>query len=95
VHTQRWKYCVDAPDKDGNYEPGSAHYVEQDLYDLHSDPHELTNLIGLESHQEVFEVLRQRLIRRMVEVGEDAHTIESAPSRPAGQRKVTAAEARS
>jgi arylsulfatase A-like enzyme len=95
VRTQRWKYCVNAPDKDGNRDPGSDHYVEQYLYDLHSDPHELTNLIGLESHRDVSEVLRQRLIRCMVEVGEDAPTIEPAPSRPAGQRKVTAAEARS
>jgi arylsulfatase A-like enzyme len=93
VRTQRWKYCVDAPGKDGNRDPGSDHYVEQYLYDLHSDPHELTNLIGLESHQEVAEILRQRLIRRMIEVGEDAPTIEPAPPRLAGQRKVTAAEA--
>jgi arylsulfatase A-like enzyme len=93
VRTQRWKYCVDAPGKDGNRDPGSDHYVEQYLYDLHSDPHELTNLIGLESHQEVAEILSQRLIRRMVEVGEDAPTIEPASHRSSGQRKVTAAEA--
>lgn len=94
VRTGRWKYCVNAPDKSGVDDAASDHYVEQYLYDLHSDPHELTNLVDLESHREVKEVLRERLLRRMTEIGESAPTIEAAaPERPAGQRKVTTAEA--
>lgn len=95
VRTQRWKYCVTAPGKSGWADAGSDHYEDQYLYDLQADPHELTNLIGLESHKEVVDVLRQRLFRRMQAVGESVPSIADAPSLPAGQRKVTAAEARS
>ena len=31
VRTQRWKYCVDAPDKTGNQDSGSDQYVEQSI----------------------------------------------------------------
>jgi len=95
VRTRRWKYCVDAPDRKGGEDPASDAYVEQFLYDLQADPYELTNLIGLESHQEVAAVLCQRLQRRMQEAGEEAPKIESASSRRSGQRRVTETEAHS
>ena len=95
VRTQRWKYGVTAPDKDPNRDPKSDHYVEEFLYDLQADPYELTNLVGLESHQEATSVLQDRLLRRMVEAGEEAPTIEAAPGRRHNQRKVSADEARS
>ena len=38
--------------------------------------------------------MRGRLIRRMVEVGESAPTIESAPTQASGQRRVSPEEAR-
>jgi hypothetical protein len=63
--------------------------VEQYLYDLQSDPYELANLIGLESHQPVAERMRERLRRRMVEAGEEAPEIETAPDRRSGQRRVS------
>jgi arylsulfatase A-like enzyme len=88
IRTHRWKYSVTSPDADSRTDPTADHYVEEFLYDLKSDPYELRNLIGLESHQEVAAVLRQRLIQRMVEAGEEAPTIEAAPSRPSGQRRV-------
>lgn len=88
ARTQRWKYSVYAPHKDGREDAGSSLYVEQFLYDLQADPHELTNLIGLESHRAVADALRERLIRRMVAVGEEAPTILAAPPRPGGQRRV-------
>ena len=94
VRTQRWKYCVDAPDKSGYDDSGSESYVEQYLYDLEIDPYELRNLIGLESHTEVADVMRDRLLRRMVEAGEAEPTIEKATSRPSGQHLMSAAEAR-
>ena len=93
VRTHRWKYGVDAPDKNGGRDASSDRYVEQYLYDLASDPHELSNLVGLESHQEVAQVMRERLIRRMVDAGEKAPIIEPAPSRRSGQRRVTHEEA--
>lgn len=94
VRTQRWKYGVTAPDKNGNRDPGSEQYVEQYLYDLLADPYELTNLIEMQSHEGVKAVLRERLIGRMKEAGEAEPVIEAAPTRPSGQRRVTEAEAR-
>jgi hypothetical protein len=77
-----------APDADTRSDMGSERYVEEFLYDLEADPYELTNLIGVESHQGVAARLRQRLIERMVEAGEAAPTIEAAPTKPKGQRRV-------
>jgi arylsulfatase A-like enzyme len=93
VRTRRWKYSVVAPDRDGWQHAASDHYVEECLYDLGTDPYELTNLIGLESHREVAKVMRERLVRRMVEAGEAPPTIEPAPVRPSGQYHVSPEEA--
>jgi arylsulfatase A-like enzyme len=95
VRTRRWKYSIVAPDKDGSRDPTSDHYVEECLYCMETDPYELTNLIGLESHQEVAAVMRKRLIQRMTEAGEAAPTIDLAPARPGGQYYVSPAAARS
>jgi arylsulfatase A-like enzyme len=88
IRTQRWKYCVDAPDKDPNADSGSDTYVEQYLYDLDSDPYELQNLIGVDACRGVADELRERLIARMVSAGEAAPAITSPPNQPVGQRTV-------
>jgi arylsulfatase A-like enzyme len=88
LRTHRWKYSVSAPDKDGVRDSSSEEYKEEFLYDLNSDPHELTNLIGLGSHLQVTEGLKRQLIRRMTEAGEAPPVIENAPTRAPGQRKV-------
>jgi len=94
VRTQRWKYGVNAPDKHGGQDMNSEQYEEQYLYDLEYDPYELTNLVGHESHIQVREIMRERLIRRMVQAGEEAPTITPAPiTHPTAQRRVTEAEA--
>ena len=80
VRTRRWKYGVDAPGKDGRREPDSSRYVEQYLYDLQADPHELRNLAGADSHRAVAADMKARLIRRMVAAGEAAPEIEAASS---------------
>lgn len=90
IRTQRWKYCVIAPDKDGLSDAAADNYVEAYLYDLQADPYELTNLIGFKSHQKLTATLRDRLIDRMVSVGEKAPTIEPAPLRDSGDRSVLA-----
>ncbi len=95
VRTARWKYGVTAPDKNGNRDSGSDDYVEQYLYDLEYDPYELTNLVGWESHRQASDVLKARLIRRMVQAGEAPPVIHNAPVIPKGQRKVSDAEAHS
>ena len=80
VRTRRWKYGVDAPGKDGRRDPGSSRYVEQYLYDLQADPHELRNLAGSDSHRDVAEDMKARLARRMVAAGEAAPEIDAAPA---------------
>ena len=95
VRTRRWKYGVDAPECQGAQEAGSDRYVEQYLYDLEADPYELCNLIGLTSHQEVARIMSQRLVRRMVEAGEDTPKILPAEIREGRQRRVSPIEARS
>lgn len=94
IRTRRWKYAVSAPDKSGWADAGSDHYVEEFLYDLHADPHELTNLVGMESFAGVAAELRTALIRRMVEAGEAAPQIDPAPTRPKGQRRISIDEMR-
>ncbi len=76
VRTKRWKYSVNAEGKDPWNDPGSDRYREECLYDLQSDPYELVNLIGMESHREVAAVMRERLIRRMQAAGEQPPVIE-------------------
>jgi len=88
LRTQRWKYSVVAPQRDGWIDPDSDVYVEASLYDLESDPYELCDLIGYDAYDGVKADLRERLIRRMVAAGETAPTIEPAPTRPSGQRQV-------
>ncbi len=94
IRTQRWKYSVSVPGAGGSSAPNSPTYTEEFLYDLLADPYELTNLVGFASHEAVKSVLRERLIRRMVQAGEAAPTIVSAPVTQKGfQRHVTTAEA--
>ena len=70
VRTRRWKYGVDAPDLDGNADAASSEYVEQYLYDLGNDPHEQNNLVGDSTYRAVVDELAERLMQRMVAVGE-------------------------
>jgi arylsulfatase A-like enzyme len=93
VRTHRWKYSIAAPDAHGWEDPAADDYVEEHLYDLRSDPYELTNLVGLSSHEVVAAVMKGRLIGRMVAVGETEPTIESAPRRLGRQRRVSPEEA--
>ncbi len=89
IRSKRWKYAVTAPDKHGWEDAGSDYYVESELYDLLADPEELHNRAGLETHREVCDVLRSRLIRRMIEANEDEPIIEPAPLvRGGGQLQV-------
>lgn len=94
VRTQRWKYGVTAPDKSGWDDSGSDRYVESYLYDLLSDPYELNNLIENESHDEVKGVMRERLLRRMMEAGEAVPEIVPCDNtQQPGQRTVSHEEA--
>ncbi|TVY03092.1 sulfatase-like hydrolase/transferase [Cohnella terricola] len=78
IRTKRWKYSVVAKDRSPTEDSCSAEYEEQFLYDLQADPYELNNLVGWESHREVSDELRSRLIRRMIEAGEIEPVIKPA-----------------
>jgi arylsulfatase A-like enzyme len=81
VRTSRWKYAVEA---DSSYTglATAAEYHELCLYDLQTDPYELTNLIDLPSHAPIRESLRQRLLARLAELGEPPAVIVPAPPDP-------------
>lgn len=94
IRTQRWKYAVVAPDAHAKHDAGSDRYVEELLYDLEADPYELTNLAGIEAYRSVADELKDRLIARMVEAGEQAPEIVAAKARHGGQRKISIEECR-
>ena len=78
-----------APDGDGGNDIGSDNYVESYLYDLHSDPYELQNLIGHASHREVADHLQNRILNAMERASEPRAEIENHPiTRPESQRIV-------
>lgn len=77
IRTRDWKYGVVAPNKNPNKDVASDVYEERYLYDLKKDPHERNNLAGVPDLDEVREVLKARLIRRMVDAGEGAPCIVS------------------
>jgi len=87
LRTKRWKYAVAAPGtENAGWAAGAERYVESELYDLEFNPYELANLIGFDSHRELADRLRARLIRRMVAAGEQAPIIDLALPPPSGLR---------
>ncbi|WP_309119006.1 sulfatase-like hydrolase/transferase [Paenibacillus sp.] len=94
IRTKRWKYSVRASDKDGTRDSCSDKYKEDCLYDLLADPYELINVAGMDAYREVCDQLRERLVSRMRQAGEEAPVIEAAERRPAGQRRLSVSEVR-
>lgn len=70
LRTRRWKYAVVAPGADPLADSSADVYEDAYLYDLDADPHELTNLIGTGTYDDVVPALRARLASRMIEAGE-------------------------
>lgn len=91
IRTHRWKYEVTAPGAQRD-QPGADLYEESALYDMESDPYELENLIGQPAMQELCDGLQQRLIARMVEVGEPAPEIRPVTNPGRNQSTILAAE---
>ncbi|MFC4402730.1 sulfatase-like hydrolase/transferase [Gracilibacillus xinjiangensis] len=88
IRTNRWKYSVSDPDADRIYDASSDRYVEEFLYDLAADPYELTNLIGFRSHQKVAEVLRGKLLKKIIQMENETPVIQPAAPKESGQRGV-------
>jgi uncharacterized sulfatase len=78
LRTERWKYSVYAPDRDGWEDPDAEEYVERYLYDLRADPHEAVNLVGRPDHREMADELRERLLERLEAAGEGRPEIRRA-----------------
>ncbi len=78
IRTKRWKYSVRAQDADGGRDPASPAYVEECLYDLRSDPHELHNLVTVRRYAKVRRDLARRLVRRISESEKDRPEIYPA-----------------
>jgi arylsulfatase A-like enzyme len=70
LRTDRWKYAATAQDADPWNDPRADRYQDAYLYDLHSDPDELTNLVADPAYDDVRAELRQRLVQRIVKSGE-------------------------
>ncbi len=77
IRTDRWKYSVRAPHRGGD-DPDSDLYVEDFLYNLEDDPHELHNLVTEPSLANVRAELAAILRRRMAEIGEPPCEIRPA-----------------
>lgn len=97
VRTARWKYSVRSPETDDADNPVSQAsadtYIDDCLYDLKADPWELTNLVGFSTHADVVRVMRERLTRRMVEIGEPPPVFVDAPPAVPYEHVVTPEEA--
>lgn len=61
IRTAEFKYAVYAPHLDGRIHPSSLHYVDDYLYDLRKDPHELNNLVDDPAYAQDKDQLRKRL----------------------------------
>jgi hypothetical protein len=92
LRTPEWTYCVaDRSAANGTTSGSSTHYDEYQMYDLRGDPYQLLNLAGRQDAAalvhpsgdralpQIAGELRERLLLRMAEAGEDAPQI--APSR--------------
>lgn len=91
VRTHRWKYSVRKTEEGAN--PGRIWVFKEDcLYDLLADPYELNNLVGFRSHRKVADVMKARLVRRMLAAGEPEPTIEDAPEKAGGQKRLSDAD---
>lgn len=82
IRTERWKYCVVAPDKNGVKDSFSERYIEYQLYDLYADPYELVNLAGRQEYKEVSDILREKLKEKIKEVENVEVEIKPAPLYP-------------
>lgn len=77
LRTPQWTYAVAAPKRPGwKAVPASDEYVEYMMYDLAADPYQHVNLAGRAEVQQVSEVLRRRLLDRIVEAGDKRPGIE-------------------
>ena len=80
IRTDRWKYAVRAPGKEGWECPTTQTYRESHLYDLDADGHERNNLVAEAAFQAVRDEMRARMadyIRRIEGAAVTIHPAEA------------------
>jgi arylsulfatase A-like enzyme len=94
IRTPEWTYVALAPDASVARDSGSMHYRDYQLYNNAADPAQVINLAGRaddpslvhyaggRSIRQVTDQLRERLIARMVEAGEQRPQIDRWPYYP-------------
>ncbi len=98
LRTPEWTYVALAPEANPAHDPGSLHYRDYQLYNNRADPAQLVNMAGRldarwptkrllhyagnRSMPEITDHLRQRLIERMVQAGEERPQIAYWPYYP-------------
>lgn len=78
VRTRQWCYCVADRSKRGTEVPSSTQYEEYQMYNLADDPYQQVNLAGRQEYREQARKLREILLKKMTEAGEDAAEIAPA-----------------
>jgi arylsulfatase A-like enzyme len=88
LRTPEWTYVALAPVAGPNHDPGSLHYQDYQLYNNKADPAQIVNLAGRSDNpslvhyfgdrsiKKITDDLRERLIARMVEAGEQRPQIK-------------------
>ncbi len=61
--------------------------MESELYDLEADPYELDNLIGMSSHRQLCDILKEKLLGQMRMAGETEPQIENAHQKECDKRQ--------
>ena len=78
IRTDRWKYCIEDPGSDPWNTAHSKNYNEQFLYDLHSDPYELNNLIGIKEFNSITEEMSKIISSVIYDIENIEVTIKKA-----------------
>jgi arylsulfatase A-like enzyme len=78
IRTRQWCYCVADRSKRGTETPSSTQYEEYQMYNLADDPFQQVNLAGRQEYREEAAKLRQLLLKRMSEAGEEPAEITPA-----------------
>lgn len=67
IRTERWKYSVSAPSRQGYIHSNSRVYIEEFLYDLEKDPYEKNNLVKSGEFEEIRNELAQKLKQKIIQ----------------------------
>ncbi|MEO6923975.1 MAG: sulfatase-like hydrolase/transferase [Bryocella sp.] len=70
IRTREWCYCVVDRSKIGTDVPSSNRYEEYQMYNLFDDPNQQVNLVGRKEYRDKSAMLRDLLLKKMVEAGE-------------------------